>query len=45
MRDVIGWQEDKRNQSDDSIDCICMFVQEFITKNSMSVGKVSTFRR
>ena len=45
MQDVIGWQEDKRNQSDDSIDCICMFVQEFITKNSMSVGKVSTFRR
>ena len=45
MQDVIGWQEDKRNQSDDSIDCICMFVQEFITKNSMSVGKVSTFKR
>jgi hypothetical protein len=45
MQDVIGWQEDKRNQSDDSIDCICMFVQEFITKNSGGVGKVSTFRR
>ena len=43
MQDIIAWND--KAKIDDSIDSVCMFVQEFITKNSMSVGKVSTFRR
>lgn len=43
MQDIIAWNDNAK--IDDSIDSVCMFVQEFITKNSMSVGKVSTFRR
>jgi hypothetical protein len=43
MQDIIAWND--KAKIDDSIDSVCMFVQEFITKNSMSVGKVSTFKR
>ena len=43
MQDIIAWND--KAKIDDSIDSVCMFVQEFITKNSLSVGKVSTFRR
>ena len=43
MQDIIAWND--KAKIDDSIDSVCMFVQEFITKNSASVGKVSTFRR
>ena len=43
MQDIIGWND--KAKIDDSIDSVCMFVQEYITKNSLSVGKVSTFRR
>ena len=43
MQDIIGWND--KAKVDDSIDSVCMFVQEYITKNSLSVGKVSTFRR
>ena len=43
MQDIIAWND--KAKIDDSINSVCMFVQEFITKNSMSVGKVSTFRR
>lgn len=43
MQDIIAWND--KAKIDDSIDSVCMFVQEFITKNSMSIGKVSTFRR
>ena len=43
MQDIIAWND--KAKIDDSIDSVCMFVQEFITKNSLSIGKVSTFRR
>ena len=43
MQDIIAWND--KAKIDDSIDSVCMFVQEFITKNSGGVGKVSTFRR
>lgn len=43
MQDIIAWND--KAKIDDSIDSVCMFVQEFITKNSLSVGKVSTFKR
>ena len=43
MQDIIAWSD--KAKIDDSIDSVCMFVQEFITKKSLSVGKVSTFRR
>lgn len=43
MQDIIAWND--KAKIDDSIDSVCMFVQEFITKNSGAVGKVSTFRR
>jgi hypothetical protein len=43
MQDIIAWND--KAKIDDSIDSVCMFVQEFITKNSMSIGKISTFRR
>ena len=43
MQDIIGWND--KAKVDDSIDSVCMFVQEYITKNSLSIGKVSTFRR
>ena len=43
MQDIIAWND--KAKIDDSIDSVCMFVQEYITKNSMGIGKVSTFRR
>lgn len=43
MQDIIGWND--KAKIDDSIDSVCMFIQEYVTKNSYSVGKVSTFSR
>lgn len=43
MQDIIAWND--KAKIDDSIDSVCMFVQEFITKTSACAGSVSTFPR